>query len=255
MPVYIDVVMFLNFLVDFFLLLGTNRLCGHPPALWRAIFAAGLGGIYGGACLLPGFAFLGNFLWRVISLVCVSMIAFGCTLHAPRRGLVFAFLCLALGGLAAGMGNMDFWKLLGAAMGVFLLCRFGFGGRIGGKELIPVEVFCNEKHMRLTALRDTGNTLRDPVTGAPVLVVGAEVASELTGLTLQQLKSPVESIDALPGLRLIPYRAVGNAGGMLLALRFPKVKIGNWQGSSLVAFAPEGLRSDGEYQALTGGSV
>jgi len=255
MPVYIDVVIFLNFLVDFLLLLGTNRLCGYPPELRRAMFAAGLGGIYGGACLLPGFAFLGSLLWRGISFLCMSVIAFGYTWHALRRGLVFVFLCLALGGVAAGMRGIDFWKLVGAAMGVFLLCRFGFGGRIGGKELIPVEVFCKEKHVRLTALRDTGNTLCDPVTGAPVLVVGAEVANKLTGLTLQQLKNPVESINAIPGLRLIPYRAVGNAGGMLLALRFPKVRIGDWQGSSLVAFAPEGLCSDGEYQALTGGNI
>ena len=31
------------------------------------------------------------------------------------------------------------------------------------------------------------------------------------------------------------------------------VKIGNWQGSTLVAFAPESLSAEGAYQALTGG--
>lgn len=30
MTVYLDVVLLLNFLVDFLLLLGTNRLMGHP---------------------------------------------------------------------------------------------------------------------------------------------------------------------------------------------------------------------------------
>ena len=255
MPVYIDIVILLNFLVDFLLLLGTSHLCGNPPAPGRMALAAGLGSVYGGACLLPGFAFLGNTLWRGICLLLMAAIAFGCSISALRRGIVFVLLCFALGGVALGVSNIGFWKVVMAAGGVYLLCRFGLGGRIGGKELILVELFYNGKQMRLTALRDTGNTLRDPVTGAPVLVVGAEVANKLTGLTRQQLKTPVESMGALPGLRLIPYRAVGNAGGMLLALRFPKVRIGDWQGSSLVAFAPEGLCPDGEYQALTGGTV
>ena len=33
--IYLDLVMVLNFLVDFFLLLGTNRLSGFPAQPWR----------------------------------------------------------------------------------------------------------------------------------------------------------------------------------------------------------------------------
>ena len=69
------------------------------------------------------------------------------------------------------------------------------------------------------------------------------------------MKKPIESIGVIPGLRLVPYRTVGNDSGMLLALRIPKVKIGTWQGSSLVAFAPEGLQPGEEYQALIGGHI
>ena len=105
------------------------------------------------------------------------------------------------------------------------------------------------------SVEDTGNLLRDPITGRQVLVVGGDVALELTGLTQEQLRSPVESIGALPGLRLIPYRNVGNSSGFLLALRLQNVKIGKWKGSTLVAFAPEGLSSEGAYQALTGGAA
>ncbi len=60
MYLYLDVVAILNFLVDFLLILGTNRLTGFPPEYWRSAAAAGLGGVYGAACLLPGFSFLGN---------------------------------------------------------------------------------------------------------------------------------------------------------------------------------------------------
>ena len=57
----------------------------------------------------------------------------------------------------------------------------------------------------------------------------------------------------IPGLRLIPYRAVGNAGGFLLAKRFADVTIGDKKQSALVAFAGEGLGNDACCQALTGG--
>lgn len=255
MPVYLDIVILLNFLVDFLLLLGANRLCGYPPGPGRVALAAGLGGLYGGACLLPGFGFLGNWFWRLVSLVLISWIAFGGGKSTLRRGVVFIFLTMALGGAVTVLGSGGFWGLVTSAGAVCLLCVLGFRGGIGRNSYVPVELSYGGKNLRLTALQDTGNTLRDPVTGRPVLVVNAETARVLTGLSQQQLRSPVESMGAIPGLRLIPYHTVGQESGMLLALRLPQVRIGQWRGSGLVAFAPEGLSANGEYQALTGGTA
>ncbi len=255
MPLYMDLVMILNFSVDFLLLLGANRLCGHPPAPGRAAAAAALGGLYGSACLLPGFAFLGSTLWRITSLALMSVIAFGVSINALRRGVVFAFLSMALGGIALGVGDRGFWGIVLPAVCLFVLCRVGFSGRVGGRKLVPIELSDQDHKVCCTALHDTGNTLRDPLTGMPVLVVAAEIASELTGLSKEQLQRPIETVAAIPGLRLIPYRAVGTQSSFLLARRFSDVRIGSWRGSSLVAFAPERLSMDGEYQALTGGTV
>lgn len=252
---YLDLIIALNFAVDFLLLLGTNRLAGYPPSPGRAAIAAVLGALYGGACLLPGFGFLGNTLWRFVSLALMALTAFGFRMSALRRGILFTLLSMALGGVAMGLSRSRFWSLVAAAGFVCALCVIGFRGKAGGSAYIPVELCYAGKHLRLTALRDTGNTLRDPVTGQQVLVVGAEVARQLTGLTRQQLEKPVETMGSIPGLRLIPYRAVGQPGGMLLALRIPEVRIGKWKGSTLVAFAPEGIGSEGEYQALTGGAA
>lgn len=255
MTVYLDGVFLLNFLVDFLLLLGAGRLCGFPVKLSRAGIGAALVGIYASACLLPGFLFLGNLLWRTVSLGAMAVIAYGVSRSALRRGLVFAFLCLALGGAVMGIGKGGVVGILSAAGVLCLLCVFGFRGRIGGASYVPVELSYGEKHLHVTALQDTGNTLKDPVTGREVLVVGAEVARQLTGLTREQLRSPVESVGTLPGLRLIPYRTVGENGGFLLAMRLQNVRIGTWQGSHLVAFAPEQLSAEGAYQALTGGAA
>lgn len=255
MAVYLDLVMILNFLVDFLLLLGTNRLSGFPPGWKRAVPAALLGSVYSGACMLPGFSFLGNTLWRLVCLGLMGGIAFGINRSAGKRIGVFVLLSMAMGGIALGFGRSDFGMLIVSALAVWLLCRVGFGKRVGGREYVRVVISEGEHRAELVALRDSGNTLQDPITGEQVLIIGPEAARELTGLTARQLQSPMETMlqKPLPGLRLIPYRAVGQPGSMLLAKRFRNVRIGQWQGSALVAFGPEQIGKGDVYQALTGG--
>ncbi len=254
MAIYLDILLILNFLVDFFLLLGTNRLSGYAPGGRRAALGALVGTVYAGACLLPGFSFLGNTLWRTVSLLLMGFVAFGFQRNAVRRCLLFYLLSMALCGVALGFGKGNAWTLIGSAAGVAALCIFGFRGYMG-KHFVPVELSYGGQKISLTALQDTGNSLRDPLTGQPVLVIGPEAANKLTGLTIKQLSDPAGTLTAIPGLRLVPYRAVGKESGMLLALKMENVKIGSFRGSRMVAFAPEGLGENGEYQALTGGRL
>ena len=257
MVIYLDLVMLLNFAIDFLLLVGSNRLCGYTPSWGKTAVAAGLGSVYSGVCMLEGFAFLGNIFWRIVFLFLMSVIVFGFSKSGLRRGVVFLFLSMALGGVAVGMGNGSFLSLICSAAVVALMCWVGFRRHIGEARYIPVEISYGDTHVQLTALADTGNALRDPITGRPVLVVDFNTAHKLTGLTRQQLRTPIESIGVVgvPGLRLIPYCAVGQTGGMLLALWIKEVTIGRKKGDYLVAFAPNGLSRDGAYQALTGGIV
>ena len=257
LTVYLDLVMLLNFLVDFLLLLGTNRLSGFPAAPGRCALAAVFGRIYAGCCLLPGFRFLGNLLWRCVSLCLMAAVAFGFRRDAVKRGGVFLLLSLSLGGMALCFTRQNFAALTLGAAGVWLLCRVAFGDGAVGREYVPVTLSYQGRTASFTALRDTGNTLHDPITGEPVLVVSGQIGEALTGLTQRELASPLETLAArpLPGLRLIPYHAVGNPGGLLLAMRFPGAMVGKKQQNVLVAFAAEGLGHTGMYQALTGGAL
>ena len=254
---YRDAVLLLNILVNLLLLLGANRLCGYPTTWLATVMAAVIGGLYAWACLLPGFRFLGNGVWRLVSFAVVSGFAFGFSKSGARRGVVFALLSMALSGIAIGFGDGGEGSLLIGAGVVLLLCAVGFHRKGIGNRYIPVEVQFNGKKLRLIALQDTGNSLRDPLTGRPILVIAADAARELTGLSYEQLQDPVCTLPSagIPGLRLIPYKTIGQPCGMLLALRLTKVRIGKWEGSSLVAFAPEKLSNEGAYQALTGGSL
>ena len=257
MQVYLDVVMILNFLVDLLLLLGTNRLTGYPSGLGHCALAAALGGIYGAACLLPEFRFLANMFWRIAFLVMIAAMAFGLSFSAFRRGAVFVLLSMALGGIVSGTGLPDFAAILICVLLVWLLCCVGFGVRLGSESYIPVELNWKGKKLKLQALRDTGNTLQDPLTGEQVLVCGADVGEALFGLGREAFLDPVGTAVSglIPGCRLIPYRAVGQPSGMLLAVRMKDAKVGTKIVNPLVAFAPHEIAKGREYQMLTGGMV
>ena len=257
MAVYLDLVLLLNFVVDFLLLLGTNRLTGFPAGVGRAAAAAVLGAVYSGMCLMRGFLFLGGTVWRLIFLVLMGLVAFGMNPSALSRTGIFVLLSMAMGGIAMGFGKGDFWMLLLSGCIVLCLCHVGFGKRAGGREYIPLTVTEGDRSATVVALRDTGNSLRDPISGEQVVILDAEAAVRLTGLSRQQLSSPLETMLANPGqgYRLISYSALGQSGGILLAKRYRQVKIGDRQGSRVIAFAPQRIGQGEVYQALTGGCV
>ena len=252
---YLDLVMVLNFSVDFLLLLGIGRLTGFSARPWRCAGAALLGAVYSGACLLPGFSFLGNILWRAISLCMMGTVAFGMHLPGLNRTVLFLLLSMAMGAIALAIDQRSLLSAILCALLCLLLSLLGFGGQAGGREYVPLRITLGDKSASIIALKDTGNTLKDPLTGESVLVISASVAGRLTGLTQQQLKNPLETLSGyiLPGLRLIPYHSIGNPGGFLLAKRIEDVVIAGKRKSTLVAFAPEGLGNGEIYQALTGG--
>ena len=256
LAVYIDLVMLLNFGIDLLLLIAADRLSGHCSSFVRLFMAAAVGALYAGACLIPGFSFLQNTFWRVISLGILSAIAFGLKITSIRRAILFVLLTLALGGAALGLGTQGIPSLLLCAVIILLLCIYGLGGKIGNKEYLQVELHYKEKRKVISALVDTGNTLIDPVTSQNVTVLGSNIAYELLGLSETQLRDPIGTIAAsgISGLRLIPYHAVGVSSGLLLSISMDAVLINGREAGNVVAFAPSVFQNSEGYQGLVGGT-
>lgn len=245
MEAYLALALVIRYLADCLLIFGASRLICPWDRGARAFLAASVGVAYGLLCArlpeLPPVCY-------GLCLCLTSLAAFAGAANGKAKGVVFCLLRLGLDGLTvrAGAG----WELLGAALMV-LACLYG----LRGKRYVPVELMCRGRRIKLQALYDTGHSLTDPVTGRAVLVVGADVAQALTGLSREQLKDPVQTMGLIPGLRLIPCKTVGSAAQLLLALQLSDTRIGRKKGSCLVAFAPQILDGKGNYQALTGGNL
>jgi len=250
---YMIPVGFLNTLISFFLLQAADRITERGSRFLRILLASVWSGVYGGICMATGLTFLGNTFWRLLSMSVTAVIAwYGCG-GALLAGMLYGILQLAMTGLAAGLNSWG--GAVCMALAVSILWVVGWQKR--GINLLPVEFTLPDQKICITALRDTGNTLTDPLSGQPVLVVGADVAGRLTGLSQSQLRRPIDYLreHSEHGLRLIPYRTISNPDGLLLAKKISHVRIGRWRGSVLVAFAPEILDPAGKFQGLTGGTL
>ena len=243
----------LAFLVNLLLAAATARLTGVTGPRFGCLVCALLGGVYTGACLLPGFRFLMQPHWRLISILLLGAAAFGWEKRALRPIVLFAVLQIALSAIAWGIGQGG-WQVIPVCAATALVVA-ATGPK--QKPYASVTIRYGARSVSLTALRDTGNHLHDPVSGDEVLVVDERVAWELLGLDSHSLQNPLMTIASarIPGLRLIPYRTVGQPGGMLLGMRMEEVVIDGVRVDQIVAFAPQKIGQGYGYEALTGGAV
>lgn len=273
--VYVDSVFVLNALVDYLLVYAAAQLSGVRLRRWRFAAAALFGGFYAVAVFLPGLGWLSASPVKLAAGIAMAVLAFGGEPRFLRLTLLLALVscgfagCVLALGLAAGKGipmesgvfytNVDVKVLLISAAAAYLVLAVVFRAcarRSGsGGFLVPVTVAFRGRELLLTALCDTGNTLRDPVTGRPVLVASAERLRTLWPAELAALLSPaalrapsaaLERMAAedsgrrmAPRFRLLPYSAVGIESGLLLAVRLDWASInGKKRERLLLALSP-----------------
>lgn len=285
MVVYVDEVFALNALLDFLLLRAGARLGGARAHSGRLACAAALGGLYAAVCCVPGARILRSIPAQLIVLAALATAAFGFRrrtfwLGALLLGLSFALcgvltaLSIVLGARLTLLGGMACYALdlpslvlaAGGAYALTALCFSGLGTHSGG-DIVPAQASLLGRSVRFDALRDTGNTLRDPISGAPVLVADwllvrellpPEAASLVTARTVADPAALLALLSqACPALRmrLIPYRAVGVTCALLLAVRCDALTLGaGKQTGALIALSPTAVSDGGGYRALTGGT-
>lgn len=215
MIVYWDLVAAWNFALDYLLLLCTLRLAGRPARRRRLALGAALGAAYAVVSLvLPFSPWL---LLAAMALMCLA--AFGRE-RWLRLTPLFALLACSLGGLVLLLGRVGGgaarlargmvyaelpWGVFGGAMGLARLLFalvFRGGARHGAAELVHTCVECGGVRADVTLLRDTGNTLTDPLTGEGVPVIER---AALAALPIEaEMQLPVST--ALGTARLDAFR-------------------------------------------------
>ncbi len=237
--IYIDRLFLLNLIIDYFILLGSAKVCGVKLRRGRYAIGATVGALFAACSVLPSAEFLSVALIKLVFGVFMALIAFGKEEKLLRCTVVFFAVSVLFGGavwaisLKSGANPSApvyvplSMPVLVISFGIiYALLSIVFSGtaKNAGKQTVDVLVEHGGKTAELRALRDTGNTLIDPVTGDSVLIASVQVLCKLNP-KFENI-SP-ESIGEFPDykFRLIPYRAVGTSGGLLPAFRPEKISV------------------------------
>lgn len=232
------------------LLLAIGRSAGltrlHLPRLTAAAF------IVGGLCL-AGIALPSPLrLLMITAATCLAPVAAWPGIPRrllPRMLALGCFLSLwAAGTLRLGAEL----SLPGMAAMLLCCCALTASPAYVRRAACPpscatLDIRCGRDRLTLTALVDTGNLLRDTVTGLPVTIISRRAAAKLTALP------PPGGLS--PGMRLIPVRTVTGTA-LMTVFRPDRVRIqqGNiWlEVHTLIGLAPEGYEG---FQALMPASL
>lgn len=227
-------------------LLCAIGLCAgmRRPCLWRI-------------ALISSFLSVGTIAAQSLSAVGRMLLLLPVTAFAPLLAYPDAPKRLHLRMAAAG-GALSLWLtgtmrflaplMLPGTLQLLLGCALlGFSAHAASRTSAPprcttVELRLGTRRTSLTALVDSGNLLRDAVTGLPVIVISRRAAARLIPLP------PGETL--LPGMRLMSVRTISGTALMTI-LRPDTVRLltgGAWQEvQALIGLSPDGY--DG-FQAL-----
>ena len=266
--VYADTLILWNAAVDYLLLLAAGKLCALPLRRGRMVLGALWGGVF--ALLNALFSLLCT-LWtaKLAAGALIVLIGFGADRRTPRAIAAFYAVSACFGGavrfLSALRGAPH--DAAGPASGRVLLLSlalcyaaaaivFRRVGAVRGETIHTVTLTRRGKELRLRALEDSGNALRDPLTGDGVLVAEAASLSPLfEDPSLLRLSAP-EALARLEGeqgrgLRLLPCACVTAERSLLLCFRPERIEVdGRRRKDLLVAVSPNRLSPEGRYDAI-----
>lgn len=266
--VYADLLFLINFSMDFLCLFLVARLLSRPFSLLRVVLSSTFGGLYSVVSLFSPIETWGWF-FDIIFCIFMCLIAF----FRRKEGIgslvlssaVFFLASMLLGGIMTAIFNLmnranppldSFTDDQGMPLWLFALVAAlasaitWIGGRfLRRRAQIPaaqVEIRLGNRKAVIHAMCDSGNLLRDSISGKPVIVSDVKNAINLLPANCEAIKEwNAETVHSLPPdiaarVRLIPTSSVGS-DGIMLALRPDSVtiRVGNRirSADALVGFA------------------
>ena len=275
MVVYLDVLFGANALMDYITLLAAARLGGAHVKRSRLLLASLLGGGYAVlAAVQPVLALLPL---RVLAGVGICAAAFLGQDAFARLCALYLVVAASFAGLAAALGHAAGRQLLYGASYYFavplrvLLLAAAVGYAVSGvllrgdalhgplrREIERLTICFDGRERAVRVLHDTGNGLSEPVSGKPVIVLERKAADGLMGGVLPGSETNAAALlAALPsGLQhrfgLLPYRAVGTEGGLLLYFRPDSVRRADGAVLDCVCAVGPANIGQGAYEGLIG---
>lgn len=220
---YIDVFFFVNFMMDYLLLLLVKKLISSTATHGNIVLGALSGSLMTcAAVLIPGLSIAVKFV-VFHTVINVVMIKVGLKIKG-RRETVRAVIMLYIGSVVLGgiltwfrqyarMGSLFFVLAVGAYYTALLILKVLTYMQKIKQYRCEVVLVKDGFRGQFRGLIDTGNSLRDPYSGKPVCVISRVVFERhMEGVALEIRYE-------------IPYRSVGEANGSIPVISLDKMYV------------------------------
>ncbi len=243
--VYVDLLFLINFSMDYLCLYICTKILHRKIKTLKIIIAAVLGGIYSSiAIFLP----LNNLISLIADIaVCFAMCAICfCEKKRPLYSIIpCAFLYVGISMMTGGCMTAIFnvlnrfplpadtiesdnisayvFAAVAAVAGIISLRHSSFLSRRSTVSECKIEIFMDEKSITLFAIADSGNLVKDPISGKNVILVDKNHLSDIVDIpSIEQFSNGKISQRSPKGIRLIP---INTAAGKSVLAAFPPDKI------------------------------
>ncbi len=286
MTLYIDIVFLENIFMNCIILLATSIIIKTPVKILRNLIASTIGSIYAIIIYVSHIEIYSNFFLKLILSFAIIYIAFKpVNLKSFSKHLVIFYLTsFTFGGVAFALlyfvNPKNIMLQNGVLIGTYPIKMILMGGIVGfiiitisfksikGK-LTKKDMYCNlkinsdGKEANITAIIDTGNFLKDPITKIPVVVIEKEKLYNIFPSTiLENITSIINGADIDLGeysskIRVIPFKSLGKENGMLLGIKIDEIEI-NYQDiihnlkNVIIGIYNGNLSRNGKYSGLVG---
>ena len=291
MTIYIDVVFLENLVMNSIILVASGIILKKKMKWIRIILASSLGAIYTIIGYISVLEIYSNLILKVILSILIIYIAFNpqTVKQLWKDLLIFYLTSFVFGGVAFALiyvvkpqdilmknglflGTYPLKTVLLAAIVAFIIIIAAFAivkTKFSKKDMFcDVEVELNNKVIKIRAMIDTGNLLKEPITNTPVIVlehtllyecVPKEILDNLESILGGELVKIPEKVrnEYISKLKLIPFASLGKQNGMLVGIKADSLKIiqddqEKENKNVIIGIYNKSLTKRGEYRALIG---
>ncbi len=251
---YLDSFLVLNLIIDYLLLILTAKLCHIQVKRSTILFSAAIGAVFAAGMFFFSGRLLIKLLLTAVATWIMITIVFSETVISKRLRLCGIFLlesfgfsgCMSVlqnvgvGRIAVQNGiayiQIEFWQILVSALGAYLLFRFCFRDHSLKleKQRVYLHAELENKTVEVMLLVDSGNLLREPLSGKPVILLAPEIAGKLLpSEAAALLKHPGWDATAVMSMlvergittRVIPIHTAGENQCLSLAVKLDDITL------------------------------
>ena len=291
MTIYLDIVIIENLIMDAIIIYATAIVLKIKIRHLRIIISSFIGAIYSVLSYISDLEIYNNLFLKIFLSIVMVYIAFipQNIKSLMKQILIFYLTSFLFGGVAFALiyviKPQEILMKDGLFLGMYPLKTVFLGAIIATAILITafkvvksnitkkdmmcnVSIELNDKKINIKTMIDTGNMLKEPISGLPVIVIEntalydlipkeiLDNLDDILGGDFEKIPEEIKNI-YISKLKWIPYSSLGKQNGMLVGIRADKAIIEKddqiiEHENVIIGIYNKSLTKKGEYRGLIG---